>query len=46
MVNIISNYMPRMLEEDALETIWAGGFVRLHGVKGSEDFALSNRLGE
>ena len=44
--NIISNYVPVLLEEDALKTIRVGGFVRFHDVKGSEDFALSDRFGE
>jgi len=44
--NIISNYVPVLLEEDALETVISGGFIRLHRVKGSEDSVLGNRFGE
>jgi len=44
--NIISNYVAVLLQEDALKTIRVGGFVRFHGLKGNEDFSLSDRFGE
>lgn len=38
--------MPVLLEEDALETIRVGCFVRFHGVKGIEDFGFGDRTCE
>jgi len=44
--NVISNYVSVLLEEDTMETIRVGRFVRLHGVKGSEDFGFGDGTGE
>ena len=38
--------MSVLLEEDTMETIRVEHFVRLHGVKGSEDFDFGDGTGE
>jgi len=43
--NIITNNVPVLFEENAMETIRARGFVGLHRVKGSEHFRFGDWRG-
>jgi len=46
MEDVITNYVPILLEEDAMETIRSRGFVRFHRVEGSKNIIFGNRRGE
>jgi hypothetical protein len=43
---VISNNMPILFEENALETVRARGFVRFHEIESNINFTFGNRVGE